>query len=281
MSTNSLTDRWCLTIFDNVPHPIIPDDDEVGYLIYQREECPKTGKLHWQCYIEFTKRKRFSTVKRYLEETQQLSKFHIEPARGQPSQCRDYCTKEETSVDSPFEYGTIQPDREQGKRNDLHQMVEDCKTKTICEIITETPAAIRYINHLTKYQALLKKSDYRPDLKVFYYWGEPGTGKSKTVFSKIKDEPHFRPLLAPPNIWFDGYQGEKILWLDDLDANEFNRELILHLLDVYPLTLSVKGGTVQAHYTEVYITSNIKPSALDPAVERRLTKKIRMKKNEA
>lgn len=271
--SNSLTDRWCITIFDNVPHPIVPNDEEVGYLVYQREECPTSGRLHWQCYIEFTKRKRLSTVKRWLEETQQLSKFHLEPARGQPSQNRDYCTKIDTAIDEPFEYGTIQPDREQGKRTDLHKIVEDCQNKTLVEIITETPPALRYINHITKYQAFLKKSQVR-ELKVIYIHGETGTGKSSYVFEKIKSKNFFRPLISPPNIWFDGYQGETILWLDDFDARDFKREFVLHLLDIYPLTLSVKGSTAQAHYTTVYITSNVEPDELDKAICRRFTKII-------
>ena len=272
-----MTDRWCITIFDNVPQPIIPSDDgELTYLVYQREECPTSGKQHWQCYVEFSKRKRFTTVKKWLEETQALSKYHIEPARGQPSQCRAYCTKEETAVDDPFEFGTIQPDREQGKRNDLARMVEDAKTKTVCDIITENPSALRYIQHLSRYQSLLKRSPHRPDLKVYYYYGKTGSGKSSKVFEKIKDKQYFRALLAPPNIWFDGYQGEQILWLDDLDCRDFKREHILHLLDVYPLTLSVKGGSTQAHYTTVYITSNVKPSELDDAIVRRFTKSIKV-----
>lgn len=265
-----MSDRWCFTVFDNVPQPIVPDDEDVSYLVFQREECPETERLHWQGYIEFKSRKRFSTVQRFFQD-QGLKKFHIEPAKGQPSQCRAYCTKEETAVDDPFEYGTIQPDREQGKRNDIAEIVAYAKTHTLLDTIEKFPASIRIIKHLATYQGLANKPQHR-QLTVYYIHGAPGTGKSKEVYSRVKNRDFYRPLIAPPNIWFDGYQGEKYLWLDDLDVRSHNREFILHLLDPYPLILPVKGGSVAAQFTTVYITSNVHPKDLSKAVRRRFTK---------
>lgn len=275
-----MSDRWCFTVFDNVPQPIVPDDEDVSYLVYQREQCPETERLHWQGYIEFHSRKRFTTVEKYFRE-QGLSKFHIEAAKGQPSQCRAYCTKEDTAVDDPFEYGEIQPDRQQGKRTDIEEIVKFAKENTLKDCIEKFPASIRIIKHLATYQGLTKKSPYRPKLKVYYFWGPTRTGKSKTVYEKIQDKDFYRAMISPPNIWFDGYQGESILWLDDLDPRQHNREFILHILDIYPLTLPIKGASAQAQYTVVYITSNVSPKKLDDAVTKRFTKVIHMKAEDA
>jgi len=267
-----MSDRWCFTVFDNVPHPIVPDDEEVGYLVYQREECPTSGRLHWQGYIEFKSRKRFTTVQRYFRETQALDKFHIEPAKGQPSQCREYCIKEDTAVsDTAFEFGEIQADRKQGERNDIKEMVSFAKDNTLVDTIEKYPASIKYLHHLQTYRCLVNKPKQRLDLKVYYYWGAPGTGKSRKVFKRIGEKPFIRALCDPPKIWFQGYQGEKYLVLDDIDLRQYNREFILGLLDIYPLVLPVKGGSASAEFTRIYITSNIDPTKYDKAIQRRLT----------
>lgn len=269
---NAFTDRWTLTVHDDVPQPIIPDSYTVSYLVYQREEAPSTGGLHWQCYIEFLSRKRFNTVRKYCMD-QGLSKFHIEPARGQPSQNRAYCTKPETAIGEAFEWGKIQPDREQGRRNDILKAIEDCKNSSLAKVIEDNPGCLKYFNALEKYQRLIQPSTRRPNLRVFYLWGPPGTGKSRSVQDTLDrlDKPYCKPLLVPPAIWFEGYVNQPIVWLDDFDPRLYPLPQVLHILDVYPLTLQVKGSSAQAHYTKVYITSNVDPKLLAPQIRRRFT----------
>lgn len=275
--TTGFSDRWTATIYDDVPQPIIPDNHTVAYLVYQREECPTTFRLHWQCYIEFISRKRFNTVRKYLMD-QGLSSFHIEPARGQPSQNRAYCSKPETAVSDPVEWGTIQADREQGKRTDIVKAIQDCKDYTLVKVIEQNPGCLKYINHIEKYQRLLglHLSTHRPNLRVFYSWGPPGSGKSRDAYATILrlGLPYIKPLFAPPNIWFEGYTNQPILFLDDFDARDYPLSQVLHILDIYPVTLQVKGGSAQAFYTKVYITSNVDPKLLKPQIQRRFTKVI-------
>jgi hypothetical protein len=58
--------------------------------------------------------------------------------------------------------------------------------------------------------------------------------------------------------WFDGYEGQRIVIIDDF-RGEYPLPLLLQLLDRYPMQVPVKGGFSQWCPRKVYITSNIRP----------------------
>jgi len=75
-------------------------------------------------------------------------------------------------------------------------------------------------------------------------------------------------------LWWDGYQGQKILLIDDFYGT-IKYGKLLNILDIYPLRLPTKGGHTYANWEKIYITSNDKPDkwyqkGLTPALERRL-----------
>lgn len=76
--------------------------DFVSYLVYQREKG-ESGTEHYQGYIELTSRQRFTTLQRKLGWVG----VHWEAARGTPTQCRNYCMKEESRIADPVEYGIV------------------------------------------------------------------------------------------------------------------------------------------------------------------------------
>lgn len=80
-----------------------------GYCIFQKEQG-SNGTQHYQGYIQFTVRKRLTAAKSILPRA------HWEVARGSPQQCKDYCSKEETRLDGPYETGHMTV---QGQRRDI------------------------------------------------------------------------------------------------------------------------------------------------------------------
>lgn len=68
-------------------------------------------------------------------------------------------------------------------------------------------------------------------------------------------------LLDQPggnNLWFDGYDGQSVLIIDDF-SGWIKYRFLLRLLDGYQVRLEVKGSHTWAAWTEVYITSNVPP----------------------
>jgi hypothetical protein len=67
-------------------------------------------------------------------------------------------------------------------------------------------------------------------------------------------------------VWWDGYCGQDAVLIDDFDGWVPFRTF-LQWLDVYPLTLPIKGGFVVANFSRVFITSNLDPTVWFPGVD--------------
>lgn len=264
--------RFCFTLWDQVPTVIEPHTaDQIGYACFQREIAPTTGNYHWQGYLEFKGQKRLDTANSYLRK-QGWKKFDLRRARGTPQQNKDYCSKSETAIPDTFqEIGTpVEMVGTPGKRTDLDEAFEMIKEgMTPDDVVINCNKMIRYHKHLIQLQSIISSAKAKEirQLEVYYYWGPPGTGKSRAVFEQAPNA--YRPLIHCPHIWFENYQGEDTIVLDDIDLTKFPREAILQMLDIYPVRLPFKGGSVQAQYTKVYITSNVDPINYDAALTRR------------
>lgn len=85
------------------------DSNDAQYLVYQMEEGEE-GTPHLQGYIEWTGRKTLTACKKLLP------KAHWEPRKGTQEQAIEYCTKEDTRVDGPWELGEKKKQSKVNKR---------------------------------------------------------------------------------------------------------------------------------------------------------------------
>lgn len=79
--------------------------------------------------------------------------------------------------------------------------------------------------------------------------------------------PHFR--LAHGK-WFDGYQYEETLWIDDFAPNQMTRAHLLQLMETGHFPAEVKGGMVMVHIKYLFITSNWDPVKWYPEKDEQL-----------
>lgn len=108
--------RWrnvCFTV-NNPTDAAIAWPSNVHYGVYQLERG-NNGTRHWQGYAEFSTPMRLEALKRWLPTA------HFEGRRGTKQQARDYCMKEDTRIEGPWEHGDNNW-AEQGKRNDIIDM---------------------------------------------------------------------------------------------------------------------------------------------------------------
>ena len=91
---------------------LITLDDVCTYMIGQVELSPETKKEHVQLFFIAKKPQRLSGIKRIFN----IESVHAELAESSSDACRKYCSKEDTRVIGPYEYG-IFPES-QGKRDD-------------------------------------------------------------------------------------------------------------------------------------------------------------------
>jgi len=216
------------------------------YAIFAKEVCPTTNKEHIHGYIETTKVMRVAGVKKLFNDNE----LHVEQRRGTRDQAIAYVKKEGKF----FEYG--EPPK-QGNRTDLievsNKLKSGCKLSTIIE--EDTPTYIKFHKGIEKVRGhyLKKESTNFRKVETWLFWGKTGTGKTRKAFEIAGKD--FYKLDCANNVWFDGYDGEKTLIIDDFYGwVKFGS--LLNLLDDYQLRLEVKGAFTYANWERVIITSN-------------------------
>lgn len=274
--------NWVFTMFNTRDgRPLEPCGDYGGELdgvadlrcaVWQMELCPTTSKLHLQGYCEFKRPKRMAAVKRILGDS-----VHLEGRKGTREQAIEYCRKESTRFAGPWEYGDlggVSP----GKRTDLHDVAERIihGSASRRELVEDFGHLyVRYsrgLENLLSLRAKWEAPEWR-DVKTVVYYGQAGTGKTRRAVEESGGD--YFILHCAERVWFDGYDGESTLIIDDF-YGWIRYGLLLHLLDGYRLRVEIKGGFTYANWTKVYITSNDAPEkwyekGLTDALKRRLT----------
>ncbi len=265
--------HYCFTSYrDSLPTTF--DANIVRYCCYQREICPETKRSHWQGYIEFFDNKRMGPVKKILHDPG----CHLEPRQGSRTEARAYCSKKESAVfGTHFEFGQWREDV--SRKRKLCDMLR--AKMTLDELVDESPVSyVRYHRGLEKLYARRARDQARifRDVVVQVFIGPTGCGKTRR--STEENEDHFFCPCSSGHTWFDGYETQECLIIDDFYGN-IKYGLLLRILDGHELQLPVKGGFIWALWTKVVITSNNQPSTwykmgLTPALRRRITTIIQM-----
>lgn len=251
--------HWCFTTYDVANFGIPEDTSRIKYMIYQAELCPETGKEHFQGYIEFFRSVRMNAVKKILND----NTMHLEPRSGTRDKARDYCRKEDTHIDGPWEFGTWE-ESQSGKRNDLIDLCsaidEGKKDWELKELYPST--FLRYQKHVGNYRNV-RKPVPREVPHVEYIYGKTGTGKTKSVYDRESLDDLY--VCESELKWFDGYSSQPSVLIDDFNG-QCKIEFLLRLLDRYPLQVPIKGGFTNWEPNRIYITSNLSIADLYPNI---------------
>lgn len=138
---------WCFTL--NNPDGSLEFPDSVRYCKWQLESGDN-GTPHYQGYVEFSQPMRLAALKKWLPRA------HFEPRKGSRDQAREYCSKLDTRVEGPFEYGTWET--AQGTRTDLQVACDVLCTDGLDALITDYPFVyVKYHSGFDKLARKLKK----------------------------------------------------------------------------------------------------------------------------
>lgn len=248
---------YCFTTFlvDEFAVPDVPQ--QIVYCIFQRERCPDTQREHIQGYVELKNPKRMAGVKTLFND----NTMHLEKRLGTRTEAREYCRKQDTRVDGPWEYGTWKEEAQPGKRSDLIDVQKDILTGlSKHDILDKYPGQyIRYHSGIDKAYFLVNSKKcstvFRLKIKVIILFGETGSGKTRRAYTKDPSLFKLDKSSSTNAVWFDGYEGQKTLLIDDF-YGWIPWCSLLNYLDVYPVRLPVKGSHTYAAWERVYITSN-------------------------
>lgn len=275
--------HWCFTCNNPTVPELTFSSETVAYAVYQLE-TGESGTPHFQGYIQLTGKlgKRIPAVRKILAKAGYPNP-HLEARRGTTEQCITYCSKDEGRVAGPFFFGTPFFSQ-QGSRTDLHALRDAVKEKRKFSDIADDDSLLpvlakhyRFEGRLRENYSMADSKDFRK-LKVTVLWGSTGSGKTR--FAVEQGAYKWHP--SSPE-WWDGYQGESSMLIDEF-YGQLKPSRLLQLLDGYSCRLPVKGGHTYAAWTDVYITSNEPPEnwytdlpqKVKEALERRITRVVEM-----
>lgn len=226
-------------------------------VVGQLEQGTDTEYKHWQVYVEHASPIKFATLRN------KFPKAHFEPRRGSKRQAYEYVTKQDTRVTGKdachIETGSIDLKDSQGKRNDLavyHEAIME-QGLSAQEVMREHPGAYRYASNLEALQNARDQQRFSTqmrDVEVTYIYGAPGVGKTRYVYDKFEAGTVYR--VSDYTHPFDNYAGQNVLVLDEFDS-QIGFDLLMNVLDRYPLELPARYRNRWAGYTNVVIISNL------------------------
>lgn len=90
--------------------------------------------------------------------------------------------------------------------------------------------------------------------------GKSGTGKTRYVYEK---EAHADIWESGTDLkWWQGYEHQDVTLFDDFRGDQCKFHWLLRLIDRYPVTVEVKGGSRQLIAQRMYITSAYPPGEI-------------------
>ena len=238
---------------------------KVLWLMFNYEVAPDTGTRHLQIVFRFELQILWRTVRSVLGS----GHFYRIKTNGDGlTKAIEYHSKEDTA-DSAIpthcvEYGQ-RPEQRQGERTDLANVaaaiVNDrkrlrdfVKDKDICalEVYAKYPSGIKMIEAQADNEWMEGVGYCKP--KVYWIYGPSGSGKSKWAHSQA--DMFVYPDLGGKggNCWYDSYNGQSKLLIDDIRTDTVTFEKLLKWTDGYKQTLPIKGTHVQLQWKEIYIT---------------------------
>ena len=212
------------------------------------KEVGEEGTPHLQGFIYFSNGKSFATIHRLPG----LTRAHFEVIKGSVQQNIDYCSKE-------GQYKQFGEAPKQGRRSDLDAVVDMVESgKRVSDVSLECP--LQFIKFHKGIERLIAMRVPPRDFKteVLWYWGPTGTGKSRTAFEKATSASSYY-VKDPLNKWWDGYEQQEVVIIDDYRRDFSTFAHLLRLFDRYPMTVEMKGSTTNFSSRTLIVTSPKSP----------------------
>lgn len=245
--------KWFLTINNYSEEEVKAAEDACkgcNYGCYTKEVGDKCGTPHLHIWLHFKNARAFNAIKKLFPRA------NIQVGKGTDAQACEYLSKQ----NAPTEFGEKS---KQGSRGDLEEIRAILKTEPSMRKVMDVAQNFQ----CAKMAEMILKYDepqrpYGPR-NVYWHWGETGLGKSW-----VAEMAHGSNLFKPTTFkWWDGYDGHKVVLLDEIRGDYCKFHEILTLTGESSFRVETKGGSRQAVYDTIYITSPYHPNDLWQTVE--------------
>lgn len=237
----------------------------IKYVCYGVETAPSTGTKHLQGYIELSRPSRLAALKQFGNS------FHWEPRNGTQDQAIEYCQKEGSFIE-------LGEKKSQGARNDLARLKAEYQKGGRWQALpqVENWQQFQFVSKALPC-ILQKRRDWKPE--VWWLYGASGSYKTQSAIQFAKDYVGERYYLkAGTSKWWNMYDLEEFVIIDDLKPNVINISELLNWLDSCRCEVETKGGTLQLMAKTIICTSILHPDYFDTddkELRRRITHVIK------
>lgn len=216
-----------------------------AHFVTGQVEKGKNGTSHIQFFLHMKKKVTVATLKKVCEYAHFQSVIKNNGAD-------EYCNKKETHVIGPWTFG-VRPAR-QDKLGDVarrnKQILEMGAKQAVDQGLIRIEQFIKVEQAINAYRIANAEAYSADDVRGVWIWGPPGTGKSRYA-----REHYPEAFFKSQGKWWDGYQGQQTVILDDHDS-----PCLGHLLkiwtDRYPCTAESKGAHIPLQHRHLVVTSN-------------------------
>lgn len=239
--------NWCFTI-NNPTEKDELDMDSISktcrYMVVGKE-VGDSGTPHAQGFVIFTSNYRLNAVKALLPRA------HLEAAKGSWEQAANYCKKDGDYL----EFGTApatQKRKGEAEKERWDAAREAAKKGKLDEV--DSDIYLRYYRTLKEIAKdhMEVPANLEDSGEMLWYYGASGTGKSRKAREENPDA-----YLKMCNKWWDGYQGQDVVLIEDLDKKH---DVLGHHLkiwgDRYSFLAETKGGAIAIRPKKIIVTSN-------------------------
>lgn len=239
---------------------------DIAYGVVGKEKGDVKQTPHLQGFFIFKKNIWLSGLKK-LD-----ARAHWERANSKKNEpCAEYCKKEgdyQEKGELPVKATKTKEDKQQERELRWLEALDSAKNGELDKIDAEL--MVKYYGNLRQIAKdyMKKKEDLEAPTGIWIY-GKPGVGKSRAARQMAPDA-----YIKMQNKWWDGYQYEDDVILDDFDSPALSHHLKIWA-DQYAFTAEVKGSAINIRPKRFIITSNYKPSEMGwdaittEAIERR------------
>lgn len=223
------------------------------YVLFGKEVAPSTGTPHLQGYVRFKSERAIGGVRKEFG-------CHVEIAKGSFEENYKYCTKGGDFVERGVKPMTQveKGDTEKVRWKRIIDAVEGGEYEWLKD---NEP---RFYAEGERTMSSIRKRcrrDPEPltDLTNEWWYGPTGTGKSRLAF----EENPGAYRKDPKERWWDGYEGQKVVIIDDFDKFQVSQGGDMkRWMDHYPFMAPYKGGYTSIRPEKIIVTSNYHPNEI-------------------
>lgn len=231
---------------------------DYGCCVVSAEDHHETGGRHLHAFLKFSRTRRVGSkiVARMFDWAINGRTYHpnielVKNSKRDVSRVVQYVTKDGDFLADNCDVKAIIEMKHARKYNTKRILETD-----IMELVEKEEIRAQDFMTILKAQQTYRLMTPAPNsetVRGIWLHGKSGSGKSTWARAFGLDHGGF--FLKQQNKWWDGYRGEPVVIIDDLDTGALNHYLKIWA-DKWAATGEVKGATINLYYRYLVVTSN-------------------------